>query len=288
MTSVFNGSSQQGSILSLLKAATSPRKNATSGQQASTAVIDMIAKSDPEKARQLKEQQEKSGNIMQQLQSMKSDQKAERKEAARQMVEQLKKQIQALRMMAAGDPKAAAKRAAQLARELANATKEYASAGGNTGDLGGVSTPAAQSAPMQQDNTAAEQQSATNTPPAADTSDQTLAPPASTDSDTPAQDSTAQGAPTARDIVNEKIAEANKSQAEREADNLFSNDVRKLLNDLKQIIKSAQQKMRDGGESGETQDTRDAQKALREVEKSLADITGGGNAGVFSAVNITI
>ncbi len=288
MTSVFNGSSQQGSILSLLKAATSPRKNATSGQQASTAVIDMIAKSDPEKARQLKEQQEKSGSILQQLQSMKSDQKAERKEAARQKVEQLKKQIQALRMMAAGDPKAAAKRAAQLARELANATKEYASAGGNTGDLGGVSTPAAQSAPMQQENTAAEQQSATNTPPAADISDQTLTPPASTDSDTPAQDSIAKSAPTARDIVNEKIAEANKSQAEREADNLFSNDVRKLLNDLKQIIKSAQQKLRDGGETGESQDASDAQKALREAELSLGDIASGGTDGAFNAINITV
>lgn len=289
MTSVLNGSSQQGSILSLLKSAAGARTSGSAGQKAHNAIIDMIAKTDPEKAKQAKEQQDKGNTILQQLQSMKTDQNAERKEAARQKVEQLKKQIQALRMMAGGDPKAAARRAAQLARELSAATKEYASAGGKASELGDVSTPATQSA---QSTPATDAQ---GTAPAQTTKGALSPPPtpdvaaaSATDSiDMPQGSEPATKAP-ASDIVNQKIAEANKSQAEREADTLFSNDVRKLLNDLKQIVKSAQQKLRDGGESGETQDTRDAQKALREVEQSLGDIAGNGQANVFSAINIIV
>ncbi len=293
MTSVFNTSSQQSSLLSLLKAGV--RKNASANQQASNSVMAAIAKADPEKARELKEKQDKANSVLQQLQANRANVNAERKETARQKVEQLKKQIQALRMMAAGDPKAAARRAAQLSRELAAATKEYASAGGNAGELGGISTatPQASQQAAATENTNAGSDTASAQ---AGTATQAAAPvaaqdgEATTDADATAnpQDDTAQTPTSIRDSVNEKINEANRKQAEREADTLFAKEVRSLLNALKQIVKSAQQKMRDDGDSGDTQDTRDAQNALRDVEKSLGDITGGTAAGTFSAINISV
>ncbi|MEP0068763.1 hypothetical protein [Pyruvatibacter sp.] len=86
-----------------------------------------------------------------QLESLKrqSDPSEARKARAQEKIDQIKKQLEALRMLANIDPEAAARQAARLSRELASAVREYASAGGDTGALTGASgstaSPGAQS-----------------------------------------------------------------------------------------------------------------------------------------------
>ena len=58
-----------------------------------------------------------------------------------QKIEEIKKQLEALRVLAAVNPEAAARQAARLSRELATAVKEYASAGGVTSSLTGTEAP---------------------------------------------------------------------------------------------------------------------------------------------------
>lgn len=69
-----------------------------------------------------------------------SNSSEEKKAAAKKKIEQIKARLQMLQMAMIGDPKAAARIAAQLARELGAAVKAYAAAGGSTAGLG--ATPA--------------------------------------------------------------------------------------------------------------------------------------------------
>lgn len=59
--------------------------------------------------------------------------KQQRKAEAKAKLERLKKELDALKLMGGGDPKAVARRAAQIARELATTAKEYAAASGKAG-----------------------------------------------------------------------------------------------------------------------------------------------------------
>ena len=68
------------------------------------------------------------------LQTAKVNYSAQRKAAARQKIEALKRQLDALRMVAGGNSKEAAAQIARLARELSAAAHEYAAAGGGGGD----------------------------------------------------------------------------------------------------------------------------------------------------------
>ncbi|HLO77212.1 MAG TPA: hypothetical protein VK196_12225 [Magnetospirillum sp.] len=80
-------------------------------------------------------QDEQASRAQQALDAMKqanANQKQQRKSAAKAKIEQLKKELEALKLMG-GDPKAVARRAAQIARELSAAAKEYAAGSGNAG-----------------------------------------------------------------------------------------------------------------------------------------------------------
>jgi len=82
------------------------------------------------------------------LKQVTDSQKDERKAAAREKIERLKKELQTLRMMAgSGDPKAIARQAKRIAAELASAAKEYASAGGGAGATAGGASDGAAAGP---------------------------------------------------------------------------------------------------------------------------------------------
>jgi hypothetical protein len=76
------------------------------------------------------------------LRSQPVDRAAERKAAARQKVEQIRERIRLLAMTASGDPKATARQVAQLARELGQAVRAHAAAGG-TASVGSAPSPQA-------------------------------------------------------------------------------------------------------------------------------------------------
>lgn len=65
----------------------------------------------------------------------------EKKAAGKKKIEQIKARLQMLQMAMIGDPKGAARMAAQLAKELGAAVKAYAAAGGSTAGMGAASAP---------------------------------------------------------------------------------------------------------------------------------------------------
>jgi hypothetical protein len=95
-----------------------------------------------ERATQLKE-------ILKRIEASKPDIAAERREAAKRKILEIRNQIEMLRMSLAGDPKAVARQAASLSRDLAAAVREYAAAGGTDG--GGASVPSSSPQAAQPD-----------------------------------------------------------------------------------------------------------------------------------------
>jgi hypothetical protein len=89
-----------------------------------------------------RKQKDEGDALIRQLDAMRQSRKGDRREALRQKVEQIKAQLQMLRMLAAIDPQAAARQAAQLSRELARAAKAYAAAGADAGAPANVAAPA--------------------------------------------------------------------------------------------------------------------------------------------------
>lgn len=353
----INGLTPQSTALSLLKSAGGLFKTdsalAAKQQKQADTLMAALEKSDPARAQALKQERERLGQTIAQLQSSRSDVSAERKEAARQKIEQLKAKIQALRMMAAADPKAAARQAAQLGRELAAATKEYASAGGSATETAAVSasgtevgvaevsgavsdgagaTGQAAAATSGQENAQAVVAGREGTPVAAvDAAGSQAAAPETAPGlsrqtaakttmeaqqvsepgaegeevaevaagevpdDAAADDATEStqdnkvaenGFAAAKEKLDQEIAHAKKRLGESDADSAFATEARRLMNELKNIIKSASEKLK--GADG-ANDVAAAKKAFSEIEKSLNEITSGAlSTAVASAIDILV
>lgn len=248
-------------------------------------------------------------NILDKLKSASNEESAERKEAARQKIERIKAQIAALRMMAAGDPKAAARQAARLARELATAGREYANAGGGAdaaaasagAAASGAAAGAAGSANAEKTAAAAEAQgaapaeasaqTATVTQAAKETADNIAKGDADADADAAApqgEESVATTGQTIREAVAEKINAAQKVITGGKADSEFAQELRRLMSDLRGILENAKQRMRDDNESDHNIDVQEAEKALREAGEAATTIMSGGMAAMVMNVDITV
>lgn len=301
--------------LSLLKGALSGRQNSAQAESKElNSILALLEQKDPAKADAFRREQAALKQTISQLQSSRTDQSEQRKEAARQKIEQLKAQIQALRMMAAANPKAAARQAARLARELAAAAKDYAGAGG-----GGVSMPtipAAAPASATTATAATDASATTGTETATASATEAVASvpvvaaepatdtPASTESaaapdvtsaeiqaDELAGDVTEEQAadkPTlSQDEIKSAINEANKQLGAAQADSDFAREARRLMNELKMIIKAAKEKMQADGDTKDNADIARAETALRETEQSLNEITAGALSTTVT-VNINL
>ncbi|MCD8562533.1 MAG: hypothetical protein LRY54_00330 [Alphaproteobacteria bacterium] len=298
-----NDSILRNTSLSLLQATGSRIQTSSRNSSKQTdPLLAALEKSDPEKARALKEQKAQATQLLEQLQSSKTDLKQQKKEAARQKIEQIKAQIKALRLQVADDPKALARQAARLARELASAARDYAQGGG--GDLSLPS--AATTAPTQTAQTAATTDvSPDSAPPVAETA---AASTGGQDAGTAAdiQNAETQARETAgkeshndisqdedskegsdiKDEVTRKIAEAAHKSGESDADEKFAEETRRLLNELKAILKAAKDRLHASGDEGGKGDIEAAERAFRDIEKSLGTITGGTTTAISSSINI--
>lgn len=204
---------------------------------------------------------------LQSLQTRTASAQEEKKAAARQKVEQLKARIQSLRMTMVGDPKSLAKMAAQLARELSAAVKAYAAAGGSTAGMSAPSAPAT-AAPT------AEAAPADAGPPmrdpggaAPDTGDGT--------GETEASGDTNAKTDPYREVLERQQAEAaepSRKNADREADGKFAADVKALVNDLKAILRRADEEARRRGDQTESPDQKAATEALNDIQDALSEM----------------
>lgn len=209
-------------------------------------LIDALSKSDPAKAQAWRDEQAQTSQLLKQLASSKTQASAERKEAARQKIQQLKAQIQALRMMAQGDPKTVARQAARLARELASAVREY-SGGGSGSDMSAAAA------------TGAATGAATNVAPV---------------------DNAAADADTAEDTAPESVTGAVSTGGGarlsfNQDDAAFAGEARGLMGNLKNILKQARDKMARQNEGTHTRDTQEAESALQEAQRGLNAIMAG-------------
>lgn len=121
--------------IALLQARMAMARNKTA---TSSAMPKDAAKTEAEKA--AAEKVRRAQDALDALKQNNAVRKQQRKAAAREKIERLKKELEMLRMSGGlGDPKAIARRAKQIARELGAAAKEYAAAGGGGGG-GGVTS----------------------------------------------------------------------------------------------------------------------------------------------------
>lgn len=241
---------------------------------------EMLEKNNPVKAQSLRDELAQATQILTQIQSSKTDANEQRRAAAAQKIQKLKAQIEALQMTGINDPKGTARKAAKLARELAEATREYVNAGGEPGISGNVST----NAPLSNNPPSESAQATDNTSAPTVTESQSISLSKSisendiitvalgkTSSEEALKDSTGSGHYTTqiRNNIKDRIEQASNLTQSAEEDQAFASEVRRLVSVLKNIIKTAKNKLdRDEG-NADNKDVTDAEKALAETEKLL-------------------
>ena len=264
-------------------------------------LLRMIAEKDPDKADAFKQKLEEWNRTADMLKTAKKDFSEQRKAAAREKIEQIKKELQMLQMLAVTNPKAAARRLAQLSRELSAAVKSYAAASAGSGvDIS--STPSLTDATAT--TTTSGGGSAATVSELEQGGDQvTTSPPQQTEaeaavatddaaqenlSDEPTED-LGEGAPNVKEAVMATFNEMEKKSSERREDAKFAADVREIKNMIKGILATIKRAMEDGKEKddliGQVEDD------LANIDSSLSELTSSVqvDAGVVvPSLNISI
>lgn len=269
-----------------------------------TSLLSQLQKTDPEKAEEIAKKLTEARNASEQLNASEVDQNAERRAAALEKIQRIKEQLKALRMLRASDPKATARQAARLSRELASAVKEYAAANGGKAP-GGISVagPAASGASqqVQAENaspTGATTTNVTNSEAAA----QPAAPPApvaeavpetTAETENTGEAVTAEVEPESPEEIREEEQERREEEQfspapsgnpGRTANNFSLSDphaafkdlVRSVEDEIKKILELAKFHLRQQEDRGLRRDIEDTEKSLGEIEQALSALPGPG------------
>lgn len=216
--------------------------------------------------------------------------KDQRKAAARDKIERLKKQLQALRMMAvAGDPKSIARQAKRIAAELAAAAKEYAAAGGGGGGVSAGAT--ATDMPSDADSTGGDATGSGATGSGAAADAKAVAATAAAEAkagEVQAEEGQAKdGDKPAPGAGFQKIAaDMAEKAATREADAKFADEVRRLFQEVRAILELQRRRARDMG-----QDEGELEQIDKEIAGAGADIDAAlapGGVEMFTPVSLEI
>lgn len=244
-----------------------------------------VAQAQPNKSAQTPDDQTPASEALQRsqqalntLKQANSSQAQQRKANAKAKVDRLKKELENLRLMG-GDPKAIARRAAQISRELAAAAKEYAASKGQAGlglpegaEAGGDTAVTAAGA---EDGQAAEQGAeAAGEAGAAGEAAEAKAEAAKAEAAAGEAAATAKAAPdeaAARDAqtarFREDAAKIQQKGAERKEDTEFAADVRRLHALAKSIF--SQQRRRAEQEGG---NDAELDRLKKQIDDAGADI----------------
>jgi len=208
------------------------------------------------------------------LRSKSSQASEERKAAARQKIEQLKARLQMLRSMAGIDPKGTARIAAQIARELGAAVKEYAAAGGVTSGMGtGAPAALASGSDAAAGGEGAPVASGGQIPTgAAQTGDAGVGKDAAGKSANPYQQAIDEQQAQAADMV--------RRSGEQRADADLMADVRKMAAELKALVRAATERAKAGDDDAMSpQEATELDKAVASMDQDVSEATtdlGGG------------
>jgi hypothetical protein len=291
--------------------------NMAAAKVAPKVVLPQLSEQD---TRRIADQQATASAAMGKLKSTKTDSSANRKEAARKEIDRIKKILDALRRVG-GDPKSVARQAAQLARELKAAVKDFTEASdGAASDAAGASAavPSAGEAPSGREAAKADGSSETKSetgPEAKSEAKSEATPDAASEagSDGKSQDtSDADAALAAANSASQaatpsSAASATSAQdAERADRQAFADDVRDLARKLNRLIEKQRIQARLNGDRESEDKLGDARNDMRQTDGmlgnlavvdsvSLPGIGGGANiaggvsvAGGVSGINIKI
>lgn len=286
----------QSSALSFLRSGGSglfqPKQN-LAAQAASLLVA--LEKPASENAAQLLKRTQQSQNILQQMDSSKSDVNEQRKAAAAEKVQRIKQKLATLRLIASINPEAAAKQAAQLSRELAQAVREYSASGGD-GGVSAVAAPVATNAQTVNPEESANVETATAPQNAEATTLKS--------EESAAEESPQLNAETLRQTLEdirkeeekdeqsfrgntpEQVSASAEAQARSQTDLQFAKDVEDVKNALKKILESLKRELEEKDDDSADQDIKDAEGALHEVGLSLAGISSASIGALIAPLNI--
>lgn len=224
---------------------------------------------------------------MEALQQRRIQASDERKAAAKQKIEQLKARLQMLQSMAAADPKGAARLAAQLARELKAAVKEYSAGGGaGVGSIGGADTavqaPAPDAASASTDAAAA--QAPTPTPPVTTTSGSNGEAGAGEEGREGEEGGkSANPYQQAIDQQQARAAEFSRRTEQARADQEFLGEARKLAAQIRAMVRNAAD--RAPGEEGalSPEEARELKAAVADMDRQIETAQGdlGGSISIL-------
>lgn len=238
-------------------------------------MIDSLADSTSDKYQAFNKQQDSLKQTLQQLQSAKASNSDQRKQDAQEKIERIKAQLQALRLLAQVNPKAAAREAARLSKELASAVKEYAAAGGGSSSATATATPATPaSTPTDSSANQAAANTASATTVAAGVASAATA--EATVSESEGKTSPSNTPSPILQQVNANIADMQKRAGSAKQDLDFVSNVHTVLDQLKAIIQRGKDKHDHKGEND-----------IHEAENNLTDIQTNAIAATAS-VNIKV
>lgn len=234
---------------------------------------------DPEKAKKFEETKRALQQALDATKNAPNEMNKQRKAMAAQKVARIKEQLKALKQMgAAADPKMVARMAAQLARDLAQALKEYAAAGATTTEVQstGGATPAPSAAPAK-DQPAEAASDMPAEAAAVPTTD-----PATTEAEA-VQDKGSKAYSQAQNLGNkQENSDEPKTVQQKDDDRPFLEEARKVLEELKNLIKL--QRLRHGPKEFMKRDeVSDAEKALKAAEAAFQTLGRSVAATTISA-----
>lgn len=263
---------------------------AASAKPASLA--DYLKSVDPQLAKKTDEIKRNLQNVLTTLKSGKTDFAAQRKQMAMQKVALIKQQIQALKMSGIVDPKMVARMAEKLAKDLAQAVKDYTSAGGSVSDIGSTSvsvnppgadasasstadsaSSAASSGDLSAANTASAAESAVADAPVPDAENaaqQINATDGSSDK-TSASAADKYGARQSGDTSNDK------NKSDRAQDDAFKADVRDAVKELRKLIRQNKFLLT---QDKDVKRMENAEDDLSKIERTLIAMPVGGGVSL--------
>lgn len=249
-----------------------------------------LAKTDPERAHMLQDVHARLGQALSTARSSKTNIKEQAKAAAREKITRIKEQIKNLRMLAAGaDPKSIAQQAARLAKELAAAVKDYASAGGTDVITSSAVMP-------------------TNNAPATDSVQADVNPDAVTDDPEAFSDLdlTFAGSKDEAVLIDEGVVDdsgqlqekdlndnpfaTDKTEQDRQnfalpagnqEDREFATEVKKMIDELKTLLRMQRARLKDTDKDAQD-DIKDGEKALEDATKSVQAIMAQASVPVLN------
>lgn len=213
------------------------------------------------------------------------------KNVAKQKLDQLKAELRNLQLLG-GDPKARAKRIAQIAKEIGEAARAYAAAGGSASEAAsaaGAGASAAQSGATPTEGAdaqgSADGEGAQAQAQAAEANASQAAEADAAEADASQAKNAARSAETASSADKAQETNANRSQAQGQnapndansADKDFINEARNLLALAKAALKRAIEEARRKGLKPD-EDGDSVEKAEREVAKAAADLDKASGA----------